>query len=443
MKDPLIVREFESITSQELDKTKYGDHCIPAKEFAELTTFIHEFDSGKNDQSDVLEFMKIGYRRNVGDVITARNYVGLIQLKSGYQVQILPKIEFTDRVSDIDKTKEVFLSMLKSMKEFKGKLFNTANLKAQRMNLYEVFINMYIQEVRHLVKHGIKSDYVRSEDNLNCFKGKLLVNQHVRTNISHKERFYVAFDKFHPNRPENRIVKATLQKLQRLTESAENSKEIRQLLSAFEMVDPSVNYAKDFSKVVISRNTEDYENLMMWSKVFLMNKSFSTFSGITTSRALLFPMEKVYEDYVAMYMKKIFGKDGWNVSTQDKGYYLFEEPRKRFKLRPDIVIKKGSRVVVLDTKWKRLNKDAGNNYGISQADMYQMYAYSKKYKTSDIWLLYPLNDVMREHDEICYKSADNTVVQIHFVDVDKITDSLNELKNKIEISVNDEYGDML
>ena len=125
----------------------------------------------------------------------------------------------------------------------------------------------------------------------------------------------MAFDEFHPDRPENRIVKATLEKLQRITESAENSKEIRQLLIAFELVTSSVNYKKDFSKVVIDRNTKDYEILMEWSKVFLMNKSFTTFSGSTTSAALLFPMGKVYESYVAQEIKKVMIPGGWNVSV--------------------------------------------------------------------------------------------------------------------------------
>lgn len=98
-------------------------------------------------------------------------------------------------------------------------------------------------------------------------------------------------------------MKATLLKLQKLTNSAQNSKEIRQLLTAFEMVEPSVNYQKDFSKVHIDRNTSDYRMLMQWSKIFLMNKSFTTFSGNDQSRALLFPMESVYESYVAHNIK--------------------------------------------------------------------------------------------------------------------------------------------
>ena len=197
------------------------------------------------------------------------------------------------------------------------------------------------------------------------------------------------------------------------------------------MVEPSTNYQKDFSKVVINRNTKDYEMLIPWSKVFLMNKSFTTFSGKTTSRALLFPMESVYESYVAQQMKKILEPDGWEVSAQDKGYYLFTEPRRQFALRPDIVCTKGDRVVIMDTKWKSLIDSERKNYGISQADMYQMYAYSKKYGTPEIWLLYPLNDEMRGHSEIKFESGDGTTVRLHFVNVAHIEDSLEELKNKL------------
>ena len=293
---------------------------------------------------------------------------------------------------------------------------------------------MYLQEVRQLVKRGIKSAYVEQEDNLKFYKGKLLTSQHIRANIAHKERFYVAYDEFHPNRPENRLVKATLLKLQKLTSSAENSKEIRQLLTAFEMVDPSTNYTKDFSQVTIDRNTKDYEMLMQWSKVFLLNKSFTTFSGKNTSRALLFPMESVYESYVAQQMKKVFGPVGWEVSSQDKGYYLFTEPRKQFALRPDIVCQRGDRTVIMDTKWKSLINNERANYGISQSDMYQMYAYSKKYGTSEIWLLYPLNDEMLEHSEIKFESGDGTTVRLHFIDVAHIEDTLIELREKLEVS---------
>lgn len=430
----LEVREFDTITGnadfENDEKYKYLDATV----FHDLVEFIHEF-SGDEENADALDFMRISYKRNVGDVVTIKDYVGLIQMNNGYQVQVLPKISFDSGEDAGNKeTKRIFLKMLKSMKDFPSKVFNDASLKVDRMNLYEIFINMYLQEVRQLIKRGIKSAYVGQEDNLKFYKGKLLTSQHIKTNMAHKERFYVAYDEFHPNRPENKLVKATLLKLQKLTTSAENSKEIRQLLTAFEMVEPSTNYTKDFSQVKIDRNTKDYEMLMQWSKVFLLNKSFTTFSGKNTSRALLFPMESVYESYVAQQMKKVLGPAGWEVSSQDKGYYLFMEPRRQFALRPDIVCKRGDRTVIMDTKWKSLINSERANYGISQSDMYQMYAYSKKYETSEIWLLYPLNDEMRDHSDIEFESGDGTTVRLHFVDLTRMPETLEELRDKLEVT---------
>ena len=172
--------------------------------------------------------------------------------------------------------------------------------------------------------------------------------------------------------------------------------------------------------------------LMKWSKVFLKNKSFATFSGTESARALLFPMEKVFEAYVAQNMKKIFGRAGWNVSAQDKGHYLFNtlngENHRKFALKPDLVVTRDDdSVVILDTKWKSLINDRGANYGISQSDMYQMYAYSKKYNTSEIWLLYPINDAMRSVGPIKFDSGDGVTVSLYFVDVANIETNMEEL----------------
>ena len=90
-------------------------------------------------------------------------------------------------------------------------------------------------------------------------------------------------------------------------------------------------------------------------------------------------------------------------------------------------------MIILDTKWKSLVNDKGSNYGISQADMYQMYAYSKKYGTSEIWLLYPVNDAMRGCVPIKFDSGDGATVSLFFVDVTDIERSMEELLNSLMI----------
>ncbi len=424
----LEVREFDKISCNPDYKNEYA--YLPASVFNELEDFIHS-STAELDNADALDFLRVGYRRNLGDYVAVNNYVGLIQMKNGYQIQILPKIDFGAGLDDDQETKRVFLKMLRSMKDFPSKVFNDANLKVTQMNLYEIFINMYIQEVRVLVKHGLKSAYLHQEENLNTFKGKLLVKEQIKHNFSHGERFYVQFEEYSLNRAENRLVKATLLKLQSISGSAQNQKELRQLLLAFEQVKESMNYEKDFAEVSLDRSTKDYENLMQWSKVFLFNKSFSTFSGSTTTRALLFPMERVFESYVAQQLRKSLIDFEWDISTQDRGYYLFDSPR-QFALRPDIVITRDDgKKIILDTKWKSLTNRPRVNYGISQADMYQMYAYAKKYGTSQVWVLYPLNDDMRNSADISFISEDGVSVHVFFVDIPNIETSLAKLKTEL------------
>ena len=60
-----------------------------------------------------------------------------------------------------------------------------------------------------------------------------------------------------------------------------------------------------------------------------------------------------------------------------------------------------------------------------------MYAYSKKYQASEIWLLYPINDEMRDCSEIRFNSGEGTHVNVFFVDVANIEDNLGILRDRI------------
>lgn len=142
-------------------------------------------------------------------------------------------------------------------------------------------------------------------------------------------------------------------------------------------------------------------------------------------------MEKIFESYVAKELRKYIDP-AWTLEAQKQGMFLFDEPE-RFSLRPDIVITRddGTRVI-LDTKWKKLNDSSSKNYGISQADMYQMFAYAERFETPNIWLLYPATETMKGDVGISYvSSAQNghmaTRVRVFFVDVVNIGESLKTL----------------
>ena len=115
---------------------------------------------------------------------------------------------------------------------------------------------------------------------------------------------------------------------------------------------------------IITRNKKDYTTALLWSKIFLMGKSFTSFSGSKIAFALLFPMEKLFESYVAEILRKNLNKSLYSVSIQDKTYHLFDKPNKKFLLKPDIVVKnkKNKDIFILDTKWKLLSNQK-SNYG--------------------------------------------------------------------------------
>ena len=99
-------------------------------------------------------------------------------------------------------------------------------------------------------------------------------------------------------------------------------------------------------------------------------------------------------------------------------------------MKPDIVIKNDSNVFVMDTKWKLLS-EAKINYGISQADMYQMYAYQKKYNAESVTLLYPMTDKVDAEKAIEYSSLDGAIVKAKFVDLFNVKDSLSTIINDV------------
>lgn len=229
------------------------------------------------------------------------------------------------------------------------------------------------------------------------------------------------------------MIKTTLDFLSKTTASRNNQKDLQTLLMAFETVEYSHHPDQDFGKVTMDRNMKDYETVLKWCSIFLRNKSMSTFAGDGVAYALLFPMEKVFERYIAGQLNKLLHRAHYGIKTQDRSHHLFDAP-KRFLLKPDIVVrdqKRGS-TIVLDTKWKQL--DSGqSNFGISQADMYQVYVYQRKYESSAVVLLYPWTPRVGDISEpIAYRSEDNVTVHVRFVDLIHMNESLNHLVGEME-----------
>ena len=388
-----------------------------------LTEFerIYQHDIGKKDFGDIENFILKNSDENApflriasgvgGKFVQARNYVGVLQTKSGLTIEILPKI--ADK-NDAERSKAVFIKMLRTLKNFPFKSSNLASLKTQNLPLLEIFISMFLCELEALVKKGIKSDYVALEENLNFLKGKLNINEQIKRNSIHKERFYVRYSEFLSDININRIIKTTLKFLYKKSNSSKNQQKIRELLFIFDEVSECEDYKNFFAKLVINRQVKHYEQTLLWCKIFLLGNSFTPHNGDDLGFALLFDMNALFESYVGNFIKKSFPC----TILQHSEKHLVEDP-KSFKLRPDIFLK-GK--FIADTKWKIVS----SRDDISQADLYQLYAYGKKHECDKLHLIYPKIDDIRQKT-MNFRYDDKMWLEILYFDLEKDENNANLL----------------
>ena len=391
----LTITEFERIYQ----------HSIGKKDFDDIENFI--LKNSKN-----APFLRIGSGGG-GKFIQARNYVGVLQTKSGLTIEILPKIADKNDTDKVNNLKDAFLKMLKSLKNFPSKSSNLANLKTQNLPLLETFISMFLCELEALVKKGIKSDYVALEDNLKFLKGKLNINEQIKRNSIHKERFYVEYSEFLSDIKINQIIKTTLKFLYKKSNVSKNQQKIRELLFIFDDVSTCSDYKNFFTNYAVNRQVKHYEQALLWCKIFLLGDSFTPHKGDDLAIALLFDMNTLFESYVGNFIKKKLP----DVILQHRRKYLIEEPIRDFGLEPDIFLE-GK--FIADTKWKIIRQD--NNGGekknkISQADLYQLYAYGKKYECDKLYLIYPKIDGAKQ-EPMNFKYDDKMQLEILYFDLE-------------------------
>lgn len=401
--------EYETLVCAAAGNLPAGVRACDA--FDELLDFV----LGENE---IDGFFKPGKLPGFGKCVRLQNYVGVIRFRSGHQVEILPKISGS---TGPEQARGIVLDMLRCLTHTPFRQGGTAAQRTCKMPLLDAFIHMYLREVQALVRGGIRADYVARQGNLNRLRGRIMLTPQLRHNILHPERLYCAYDEYDLNCPENRLVKTTLLVLRRHTTTSALVREIDVLLQYFDEVDKSVPVDADFNKVRTDRSRRAYMQLMNWARVFLQGRSFSSFAGRAEACVLLFPMERLFEDYVAHYVRLAFQADGWRVTTQARGHYLFDSGGEHhFSVRPDILLEKDGRVLVMDTKWKLLENTPARHYGIQQADMYQMSAYATEMASKDIFLLYPRLEWMPVNAPLKVYHDDASGVNVHIYPVDML-----------------------
>ena len=273
--------------------------------------------------------------------------------------------------------------MLRCLQGFRHVQTDSAKLSAVRMPLLEVFIAEFLRTVEHIVKRGLRSDYFSRQDNLFALRGKLLMAPHLQQNLYRADRFFTEHDEFSIDRPENRLLHATLRRVLMLSASQANQQLARELRFVFEDVPVSAQPRVDFQQVRLDRGMVYYADALAWARLILEEESPLACTEAHRAPSLLFPMEALFEAFVAKHLARQLARP-LILKTRALSHHLVRHREPNwFRLRPDLLIRHADHdSLVLDTKWKLLDALKANGtdeYGLSQSDIYQLQAYGQSY----------------------------------------------------------------
>ena len=364
-------------------------HGLDERDLEDLKAFAHD---------NARAFQEHGYRPVLhfgrGGELYAGNYVGMITTKRGTVVEILPKIDLGGASSaGHEQTREAFLTMLRAYRGLKraANLPPSAIRTLRRFPVLEVFVRLFLENVSLLVRGGLGRRYVATQENLPFLRGRIAFRHHLRENQIDRSRFYVEHDELSPNRPANRLIRTTLDRLKPIVRNERNRRLLADLEPAFSGVPETRDPRADWRSHSIDRSMQHYGRVMQWVDLFLFNRGLATWFGRHVNQSLLFPMEHVYEDFVTHSFRR-HQAEFQAVAQGPRKYIASIGGKHVFRTKPDISLRDPSNGVrfILDAKWKHIGRGgSGPIHDIANSDLYQLYAYGKRYECRAVALVYP------------------------------------------------------
>lgn len=410
MSDLITVREYAYIS---VAYTGCPESTIDHA-FISASAFDHLCELSASFSKHGTKIFELAGRRK----IRLDQYVGVLETKCGTRIEILPKhidIESSESSETvIAKERELLKKMLRVSLHLPCRDAGEANLSRFKQPIHEWIIEQFLCNFEKLIQRGLRFDYQRVQEEQKYLRGQLQHVKHMRQPPARKHIFPIEHDVYEVDRPENRLIKTALDIVCKKTGNSKNWKLAQELRLMTGQIPKSQNIVQDFKQWQSGRLLALYTDIKPWTELILSEYMPVSAQGNWRGMSLLFPMEKLFEHYVAYHLCRSL-KD-WKVKTQVSSQHMCtHENRQIFKLKPDIYIEKQNKKIVLDTKWKLINQsDQSGRYGLKDSDIQQMFAYSHHYlqHSSEVILIYPYrkNKFSQPLPQFIFNTTDNKAV---------------------------------
>ncbi|WP_428065116.1 McrC family protein [Candidatus Avelusimicrobium facis] len=353
----ILTKEWDKVSYQTLGLNQ--EHAKKFQKFLEEKQLTHALDFGLEG-------------------ITTCAHVGIIRF-ADFQLNILPKI-----IGEEDSLcLENLMFMLRYTRKLEIHSMDSAEISQTKQPFLEVLIAHYANILLNALQRHIPHQYETREDNLPTVKGRILFAKNHLVNAANLARTYCQFDEFTPDNLLNQTLKFVSHALQKLTSVSQTRQKLLKINAVYEDVTlRPVAYAET-QKIILNRNHTMFKEPLELAQMFLQHSTISLHNHTFTNLAILFDMNKLFEEFVETALEQAFPGQ---VKIQNK-LKIIEDidgiPGTSYTIRPDILFGKDT---IIDTKYKRLSLPEDKP---SEADIYQMLAYSKFYGVKNIILCYP------------------------------------------------------
>lgn len=364
--------------------------------FTGLTEELEENETDKNYQP---------FLRFSNNEIRANNYIGFIQTPNDL-VEIYPKVfrNYPEKDKN-DMLRHIFF-WFNYCRKWKFP-FSQAQLDSISIDEFpELIINLIANQFLEAVSNQPLTMYQPVEEVMQTPRGSINFKRYIANSLvsGNFQNIECDYEPFLFDNKVNRVIKYCSRLLMNQTRFSENLQMLQEVVFILDEVEDIPCNSYEVENITLNSFFDEYNKVLDSCKLILNQQLYSSNTYDLSQWSLLFPMEYVFEDFVAGFLEQRFSKD-WYVKYQKSDEYLATNDlgRKVFNMQHDIFLisKHSGKKIIIDTKYKlrsaNFKDDPKKN--IAQVDLYQMTSYAFRRGCTDIFLLYPnLTDDLNEPD---------------------------------------------
>lgn len=355
------------------------------------------------------------------------NYVGIIKVDK-LIIEILPKISLSnDKIND----RKMLIFMLSKCNKIPVNIAEIIDSNIINNTLLNIIGKIYCTRLLKELQKGVYREYVPEEDILTMIKGKVIISKSIKENTINRNKLYCSYDEFTENNMFNSILKRAVNILLKSTSDGELKKDLNIINNILIDVQDVYVQSNTISNYKLNRMNSRFLECFSLAKLILLNSSMDKSRGKENGFSILFEMNYLYEEYIAVLLKEICSDTNIDVNAQEKSKYLLWNTLKKkneIMLKPDVVLYKDNKPkIIIDTKWKSATIDGKEVY--TQGDIYQMYAYITTYEEcQQCILLYPKTNENIKHSEwVLNDDIRNKKILIYEINLENHQKTKNEL----------------